>query len=289
MTIATLTMDENGDFVRDVFYMVGWDHTSIYGDWEDLLPESDGLIVSPPPDSVTYRVRLISADRFGNEEKEMSRCPKSDNHTNYHLLVGGSVDLDGDVLGDVVPHSDEFLVLTDRAVRLIGASSLTGARFVPLSVERNATRMPLDMLQLKAVQFGGNFPLRRYVVKPPSMNHCYRCRTGPVCCPGCGWRMWDCSTCGADLLVAQSEHEGAHDPRISITPYPSEGAIVDVGLWDGSDFCGKCSFPILTRRAVEYLLSKRIGPFWAQPLRADVAGLAKEKLRLLDRAKRPIG
>jgi len=281
-------LDVGGDFVEGVFYNLEvpflFDDLDLYCT-PPRVDEGDPAqwILSLPKD----RQKSPAHCTLRHGAKWKSHCPTQRDHhaVEYYYSKMMVVYRPGDVLYDFIWIEGDVVGVTSKLRSFLRRGGLTGfrTRQLDLDVERPEITLPklywLVMTSARCV--------REYETILPKHNVCPFCEQGPVVCPYCGFVSGVCDTCGETIVVDESEHGGAEDPRFFERGPAKIPLIIDGARWDGSDFIdgmwGASCF--VTRRVVDFLLSIDAKPFVAKPVRVDVRGCSAEQLEWLERAR----
>jgi|SRR5579872_273465 len=252
----------------------------------------DGSIVGPSPGKANQRYSYCTVEGMQYCVVDRLQCSISPAHGQQKEVFDYEIDLTNYRLPllPFVSECDHVIVNEWLADRLKN-SGLTGFRLLPASIsarpdsEDDKTAPPPNLFQLA---FEGNCPGHMPHVEPPSEDRCPHCGAGPVVCPECGCWWEPCHSCGQAWGVEAQFHGGPDDPHIRFEVVGVDPFIVDPRQWDGTDFMGKNHGGWITRRALDWLLSIRAGPFVAIPIAVNVYGLTKAERETLELARRPI-
>jgi len=224
----------------------------------------------------------ISASGVGHFEEDDERqfdCPVNSTHKTGRVIQRVVLDLNnGYDNSPFLPHGDALTILSGELSRKLACSGLEVA--ATLRCDHLGWRGD-DQPDLHVLRTSGRDPLFPLVPFPPEANRCRKCGFEPLVCPGCGDRGKSCPNCEIDAFELEREHRGASDPRIVI-PYPYKTDVVDLRRWDGADVFGDGYVPILTYRAVQFLLRTNAYPFKAEPLAVCRTVITPEDQILLD-------
>ncbi len=297
MGITEFKLDSRGRFVRDVFFYLKLTDFRLRGsdwknDWITKVRDHHPGAICLPPSGLSDDQQAMFALETNIKWNRVNVCRTSRDHRALAVPEKAMINVYGDVLTPIVHAWDAGLLLFQPdAVASILESKLNGAEFGPVEVVENHSRIATKDIQLRCLRRTKRTYFRPSRVYPSQANRCFNCGFEPLICPDCGARLgfMDCPQCEEDLFAVANDHRGAADRRIRIEPFPSEdGNIVEVAEWSGEDFLGKATYPVVTRRVLDFFQLRHIGPFEAYPLRANIEGVSKEKLTLLERAKKPI-
>ncbi len=173
-----------------------------------------------------------------------------------------------DFIGQSVVVSEEF---GDRLLQS-GLKGL-GTMFVPIRVNQSTLPNP----QCQRLVFNGRRCLRGMQFQVPELNQCPRCHWGPVLCPRCHDITVRCPTCELELIAFGAAN--SNQPFVA-EMLSDTNAVIETDKWDGSDFIEP---NIITKRALDFLLSVHAAPFIAKPCWANVERLSKEEANALER------
>ncbi len=287
MGIARFGVDRTGELIEGVFYEIYWDECWKEDNWRSHMDIGPKHIISEPR-QLTWDRSLVVAEEIHIEERDEYKCDVSRTHRTNCLIESMEVDLRGNLLGDFVPNTYQWTTVTGACAKSISQSGLKGFTFVDVAIRQTETPFPADKQGLRLLQSPTNNPLRLDTIWPSEANTCYLCGYEPLCCLKCGYCIRDCPRCEGGIFATASEHQGEGDRRILIERGSDAGLIVEVNRWDGSDLVGVAQHHFVTKRAVDFLLANDVWPFEASPVRANIKGISKEKMAMIERAKRPI-
>lgn len=149
---------------------------------------------------------------------------------------------------------DGYLYVSPHVQDVLSREGLCGTRFAPCEF-LTQDELPFFMKHSRVLCFDGRSIERAYAVLPNAENHCSRCGFSPIVCPNCPEVFYVCPVCQRRLIVS---------PRDKAELILNLGGlnVVDLTLWDGSDFLGG-NYPIVTGRVLDLLISLHIAPFGA--------------------------
>jgi hypothetical protein len=208
-------------------------------------------------------------------------CTREKTHGDSRITEYGA-DLFG---GDFAPKCicGGLAVLVNRKFRdELLASDLKGFSATSLPITCNQSEM-LDP-EIYILNFLGQDCRRMHEILIPPKNACPFCGRGPIVCPECLNIEYECEECKKTVTALPREHQGVSDPRF-IIEIPSNGWVIEVGVWDGSDFIATPTYGasgIITRRALNFLISMKAFPLIAKPCHANLLGCDEQQLKRLD-------
>jgi hypothetical protein len=269
------TIDQSGKLVKGYFYSLRADFSRRRsGD------EADDWIFS----SSEYEDSFAYCDGANwRSEKERFECSLNKEHKTDSEPVDVTVDLcGGGTIGGFVPDMSVALV-NEQVAESINESGLKQAHasLVPIGTNQTPAKDP----RVYHLHLSGRNPRRPHRIEPESANNCPYCGYGPLLCTVCGVGSAVCRKCKKRCIVSRDKWRGEKDPRIVIDDRPNIEQIIEVNRWDGSDLCGGWLRGIITRRALDLLLSIHAAPFRAVPLAADISDITAEKREWLEEAK----
>lgn len=225
------------------------------------------------------------ADNVVHKGEDLHECPISPQHVTGGIVKEFSLLVCGDYFAPVIPYSQWFLV-TEKTARSLEASGLSGIEFIrATSVGTQSQTLGQAVFTLRGT---GKARLRPPVIVPDSANFCTSCNYGPIVCQWCGYEYYDCPQCNKRCVITPDESTGPDDTRIVDRRERGFPPIVEPESWNGKDFCSEGGLPLVTHRAVEYLMAIRAGPSYAEPCLVDLAALDEEQRERLERIKKPI-
>jgi len=270
MPIAHARADESGELVPGYFY-------ELYV-IDPLLPmrhQSSDWIVSDSGEDHGY-AEVISYDNH-----EIRKCPYNPDHVSTRIVVPREVALYGDRVQKLI--SEQTVVLFDcRLATELEGAPLRGVVVRPVELA-NPFDFGRDKPKVFALIFSGCEVARRSLAPPEEDNHCPFCGFRPFFCPSCSVGSHECPRCHRDATALVNDNPDPADPRIRYQGVPPLGFVVEPRRWNGDDFL--CGGGVITRRALDWLLSVHAGPFRARPLRTDVTGMTPEEWEHLEQAK----
>lgn len=194
----------------------------------------------------------------------------------------------GDVEGDFFPQddiSDNYFLSTKLAER-IRMSGLSGVEFGKVTLLQSGgmkLREPTGVEVLNSL--GKGCEASGKVLAEGVADTCPFCGDSPIFCPECRKFRNPCAKCKKKTGIVAGHEDGPDDRRLKIEPAPGALRIINGQLWDGSDFNQS---GMITKRALDFLLSIHAAPFWYRPALVDVTGVSDEKLKQIRAAADPV-
>lgn len=286
-----IVLDESGRLESGIFYEFGvplGDELPITFEPEDQAVLSkrtptDDELIGTGRNYLWVDLAVDEEGRFGPTEI-VRKCPRDDTHDPQWHAKELTVDLlGGPRVADFVhlePDQVDFIVSEAFGERL-KASGLIGFGLAPVKIGYG--HPSYGKPKLKLLQLRGRKCLRPLTVRGAS-NQCPFCGREPLICPACGQWLDPCPKCGEIGTVVRQMHKGTQDKRLIIAERGKP--IVEGKNWDGSDLIfGQGDGRMITKRALDWLLSVHAAPFYARPIRVCVDGMSEKQLRQLEAAK----
>jgi hypothetical protein len=182
--------------------------------------------------------------------------------------------------GPFIPASHRF-VITDEFQRQLVNSNLRGWQTEPITVRPGFSKLKLPRFHL--MRFMGR-ACERPLMIVNAENLCPHCRKAQIVCVDCKSIFVFCVNCGEATWTTASSHKGTADKRLIICPPEDrEPMIVDGNRWDGSDFnyVRGNEYGIISKRALNWLLSVHAAPFYATPIDFCTDGMTDQQRRWL--------
>ena len=273
-----LTERHRGDdrFVYGYFYQLYIAHANTW------VGERDDWIVSDyhlPPGyewKTEVDAKCAYAEVISYEYRERHDCPVDRRHVSCQVCLPIVVNLFGGPMAPFIPNLSDALV-SERFAAQLRDSGLKDVEIRPVdSSDGSGAHKPTVF----ALVYNGPEIRRSGWRGPVSENRCSFCGHTPLCCLVCRDRKYSCPQCGKDCRAKLNKAEA----ECAVGTSTTLRAVVDPSFWDGSDFLGGAS-GVITRRALDWLLSVHAAPFCAEPLAADVSGLTRDQREFLETAK----
>lgn len=174
---------------------------------------------------------------------------------------------------------DPIVYMRPRFQNALLEGGFQGIRFLETEIDFEIA-CPFDSSEIKALCFDGRSIQRNYRVSPLIENHCVHCGYEPIACTFCPTIFRTCPSCGRRVLYIEEnggrdldwqEKIGENgDIRFVYALDGGSGPVLDLRLWDGSDFLGG-EDSIVTGRVVDTLLSLAPDAIGFQPRPCYVA------------------
>lgn len=194
----------------------------------------------------------------------------------------------GQTDGDFFPqdtYASNHFVSTRLAERL-RKSNLSGVEFGKVAHHQSEDRKLHEATSLEVLNVVGKRCWASSMILSEGVaNACPHCGDAPIICPECGMLRTPCKKCKKLIAIMAGHEEGADDRRLKFEPASETLGIVAGRRWDGSDFM---TGGLITKRALDFLLSIHAAPFWYRPALVDVTGVSDEKLKQIRAAADPV-
>lgn len=275
MNLRRLAYNEQGDLKSGLLYELRTS-TSVSLD-KELYSLSESWIHpeanAPDSHSYVYHSEVIC------DVRRQFNCAEGEKHRTGHEYNNFRVDLfGGDKVADFIPNRIHLIATSSFGKELID-SGLTGVSSIPVEVGVNQSSAGDIKISLLAVS--GRWCIRRYEIPGSTKNECPFCGHGPVLCATCGYITRVCEVCENQIVVPAHKHEGVTDRRWAQDRIPERGPIMDGRTWDGHDFCDGWGAAVVTKRTIDWLLKSGAFGWYAIPLRVDLTGMTKDRIRFL--------
>lgn len=273
--MVTLSVDQSGDLHYGYFYCLHVQREDI-----PCIGQTPEWTVSRLPPRRQFHAWMYCTV-VGRRATSRHECPVDTKHETGETIREFEIEHWGEEAGPFVPNSD-YIFATAALAKQFTGSRLAGIREVPVKILRDPRSQAPDP-ELVGLSFQGRNFYRRRQITPKEGNRCPFCGHAPYICPVCDDGGGLCKKCGKQCLVFMHERSGPDDPRI--VSIPTKRWILDGRNWDGSDFMDG---NIITKRALDYLLSIHAAPFRAEPMLVDLRGCNAAQLKRLEDARKPI-
>ena len=307
--------DQSGDLRKGYFYAF----TVLDGVVEDYIVDMfdggpGGVLArqTPSPEELRHRtgntyfsVRLTEFVQFQQtmrSEKEIGLQRVADclrGHLTGRYWKDLEVDLATGAHPSVLTRAElemEFAMLVSWlfAEKLLH-SGLRGYRFAPVIVHAERARLETSNLKVPdfvELQFTGRLCLRPMSIRGVP-NACPHCGREPLICPDCGKEFSWCPNCQKSAWKTRDAKRDLGEKTLTVCPFEDRNRIIiEASTWDGSDFIfngmNDLVPHLITKRALDWLLSVHAAPFYAHPVLVNVAGLTPEQLARVEAARRPV-
>ncbi len=291
-------LDSSGETVIDRFNgRPGGVQAHLNPSYDELKAQTGhGYFVVKISEQRTYRQTMKWENECGSQN--VIDCPHG--HVTAQYWKDLEVDLTYGAKAATLIRADmegqyAMLIGWDFAGQLLN-SGLVGYRFAPVLVHSEWLRKwvpDLTVPDLVDLQFTGRRCLRPLSFRdaPDACPHCGR---EPLVCTACGFEYGLCPQCGKFAFKPFTAKREPGDKSLTVCPYEERNlVIVEGSRWDGSDFIyGRWDdgYPhIITKRALDWLLSVNAAPFYAHPALVNIDGLTPEQRARVLAVKNPVG
>lgn len=281
MTVR-IKLDTRGDLREGYFFSIGSNLEDALWEARYDPPRRKGVIFSDAENDEW----MYSTGSTGTVIDPVKPCSRNPKHYVPHKIVAANwIRVTS---GDAFPFipSMELLFINEDLAKALKASQLVGAD--PLRVKQVLDHVLDEEPGIYAMRGAAcdRWLTKPRIVEPSDKDHCPFCGHAPVLCPECGSYDTFCPVCKKKVVSSASEHQGRKAPSI-LSERLTESSPIDVSRWDGSDFIGDCG-DLITKRALDFLISVHARPFSAVPLKADVSGLTDEQWKRLELSTKPV-
>ncbi|MEZ6128179.1 MAG: hypothetical protein R3C59_05835 [Planctomycetaceae bacterium] len=288
---ANVILDRSGTIVSGAFFeFVVEPDMMLLGELADC---PDGVLsrLNPPPDEFrNLEEEWLRAQLVGHwSRREFRECPANPEHVTRVSWENLVVELDGgphvpdvfEVLGGDAHHS---VLVSPAFATALRATAFNGYGLT--TVRLSSPPKKAAFKKIEHLQFSGRPCLRPLsIVGHPNL--CPWCLSNEIVCQSCGMRFWRCPNCRKWPWVA-AKNKKAGDKYLVMSPLASlRPSIIEGHRWDGSDFIyGGLDIghyaPIVTKRVLEWMLSRHTMSFFARPVNIATEKMNPEQLARLE-------
>ncbi|WP_417385343.1 hypothetical protein [Gimesia sp.] len=192
-----------------------------------------------------------------------------------------------------MPGDEQATLVTKAFADRVRQSGLRGATFLPAKLNNSEQPANRKIPPLFAFQFQGKKCLRPFKVQGAE-NACPFCGRKPLICQECDFSYSTCPQCDQSAWTPLNKHGGPKDKSLIISPPEQREILVMEGKrWDGSDFVFANGIEfvnpgIISKRALDWLLSIHAAPFCARSLKFCTDGMSDQQRQQLEEIQKPI-